>query len=105
MHTRFHYAFVIPKTFLMKVENKILIINISLAALITAALAFITDTYPGNGFFFITGVVGIAGGIGCTLLGMLLMLRKDKSPARGYLISGIILLIIGLPSYFFLNQF
>jgi hypothetical protein len=89
----------------MTVQKKVILSNVILAVLVTAILAFKTDTFPGNGFFFMLGVIGIAGGLGCLGLGLLLLLRKDKQAAKGYLISAALLLAIGLVSYFLLHQY
>jgi hypothetical protein len=64
-----------------------------------------TDTFPGNGFFLMLAFITSAGGAGCIALGLLLLLRKDKRAAKGYLTSGAIFLLIGLVSYFFLRQY
>ena len=89
----------------MTIQTKILLVNAALTVAATAGLAFATDTFPGNGFFFMFGLIGLIGGLGCLALGLLLLLRKDKRVAKGYLTSGIILLSIGLISYFLLNKY
>jgi hypothetical protein len=89
----------------MTLQNKILLINTALAAVVTIASAFATDTFPGNGFFLMLAFITGAGGAGCIVLGLLLLLRKDKRAAKGYLISGLIFLLISLVSYFFLKQY
>ena len=89
----------------MTVKTNIFISNAVLATLATAALAIKTDTFPGNGFFFMFGAICIAGGLCCLLLGLLLLLRKDKSAAKAYLLSTVVLLVIGLTSYFLLNKY
>ena len=89
----------------MTLQNKILLINTALAAVVTAVFAFATDTFPGNGFFLMLAFITVAGGAGCMLLGLLLLLRKDKRAAKGYLTSGVIFLLFGLLSYFFLKRY
>ena len=89
----------------MTLQTKIITSNAILAILVTVVLAFKTDTFPGNGFFFMAGAIGIAGGLGFLGLGALLLLRKDKAAAKGYLISALILLLIGLIFYFLLNKY
>jgi hypothetical protein len=89
----------------MTIQTKILLVNAALTAGATAGLAFATDTFPGNGFFFMFGLIGIIGGLGCLALGLLLLLRRDKSVAKGYLVSGGLLLVIGLVGYFLLNKY
>jgi hypothetical protein len=89
----------------MTLQNKILLINTALAAIVTTVFAFMTDTFPGNGFFLMLSFITVAGGAGCILLGLLLLLRKDKRAAKGYLISGVFFLLISLMSYFFLKQY
>lgn len=89
----------------MTLQNKILLINTALAAVVTTIFAFATDTFPGNGFFLMLSFITLAGGAGCVLLGLLLLLRKDKRAAKGYLFSGLIFLLVGFVSYFFLKQY
>lgn len=89
----------------MTVQSKIYTSNAILAILVTALLAFKTDTFPGNGFFFMVGAITIAGGIGCLLLGILLWVKKNRTAAKAYFISGLILLLAGLASYLLLNKY
>jgi hypothetical protein len=89
----------------MTLQNKILLINTALAAVVITVFAFATDTFPGNGFFLMLAFIALAGGAGCFLLGLLLLLRKDKRAAKGYLFSGLLFLLIGLVSYLFLQQY
>lgn len=89
----------------MSLTTKILLINIVLAVAVTTGFAFATDTFPGNGFFLMLAFITGCGGAGCIVLGLLLLLRKDKSAAKGYLLSGIIFLLISVISYFALQQY
>jgi|GEM_PF-2480628 len=89
----------------MTVQSKIYTSNAVLAILVTALLAFKTDTFPGNGFFFMVGAITIAGGIGCLLLGALLWYKKMRTAAKAYLVSGLIFLLLGLACYLFLNKY
>lgn len=89
----------------MSVQTKIILINIVLAVAVTFGFAFATDTFPGNGFFLMLAFITACGGAGCVLLGLLLMLRKDKSAAKAYLISGLLFLAVSAVSYFFLQQY
>lgn len=89
----------------MTLQRKILLINICLAASVIIGAAFVTDTFPGNGFFLMLAAITVAGGIGSLGLGLLLLLRKDKRAAHAYLITALLLLVIGLCSYFFLQQY
>ncbi len=91
---------------MMTIQTKILLVNAALALAATLGLAFATDTFPGNGFFFMFGLICIIGGIGCAGLGaLLLLLRKNKNFAKGYLFSGLLLLVVGLAGYYLLNQY
>ena len=89
----------------MTLQSKILMINVLLAAAVTTALAFATDTFPGNGFFLMLAFIAMAGAAGSLLLGVLLLLRKDKRAAKGYLFTALLLAAISLCSYFFLKQY
>ena len=89
----------------MSLTTKILLINIVLAAAVTFGFAFATDTFPGNGFFLMLAFITGCGGAGCIGLGILLLLRKDKTAAKAYMLSGIIFLLIGAVSYFLLQQY
>ena len=89
----------------MSLQTKIILINIVLAVAVTLGFAFATDTFPGNGFFLMLAFITGCGGAGCVLLGLLLLLRKDKSAAKGYLVSGLLFLLISVVSYFFLQQY
>lgn len=89
----------------MTLQSKILLINTALAAVVTTVFAFMTDTFPGNGFFLMLSFITVAGGAGCILLGLLLLLKKDKRAAKGYFISAVLLALIGLASYFLLKQY
>jgi hypothetical protein len=89
----------------MTLQNKILLINAGLATAVVTAAAFATDTFPGNGFFLMLAFITVAGGLGSLALGLLLLLRKDKRPAKGYLITSALLILISLSSYFFLQQY
>jgi uncharacterized membrane protein YozB (DUF420 family) len=89
----------------MTLQNKILLLNTALAAVVITVFAFMTDTFPGNGFFLMLAFIAAAGAAGCILLGLLLLFRKDKRAASGYLISGFIFLLISLVSYFLLKQY
>lgn len=89
----------------MKLQNKILLINCGLVITATFIMAFITDTFPGNGFFLMFGIIAIMGGISCLALGLLLLVKKNKNFAKGYMISAVLLLLIGIVSYFTLDKF
>ena len=89
----------------MTLQNKIILINTALAAVVITVFAFMTDTFPGNGFFLMLSFITVAGGAGCIALGLLLLFKKDKRAAKGYLISAVLLALIGLVSYFFLKQY
>ncbi len=89
----------------MKLQNKILLINILLAIAVVTGFAFATDTFWGNGFFLMVSFIACCGCAGCILLGILLLFKKDKGAARGYLISGILFLLISVISYVFLKQY
>ena len=89
----------------MTLQNKILLINAVLATVVITAFAIATDTFLGNGFFLMISFITGAGGAGCILLGLLLLLKKDKRAAKGYLISGVLFLLIALVSYFFLKRY
>ena len=89
----------------MSLQTKIILINIVLAVAVTLGFAFATDTFPGNGFFLMLAFITGCGGEGCVLLGLLLLLRKDKSAAKGYLVCGLLFLLISAVSYFFLQQY
>lgn len=89
----------------MTLQNKILLLNACLTAAVITTFAFATDTFPGNGFFLMLAFITIAGAIGAFVLGLLLLLKKDKTVARAYLISAFFLLLTGLASYFFLSQY
>jgi hypothetical protein len=86
-------------------QKNILLINTGIAIAITTVLAFVTDTFPGNGFFFMFGLVGIAGGFGCLLLGLLYRLRKNKSLETDFFKSAVLLLIAGTVSYVLASGF
>jgi len=89
----------------MSLQTKIILINIVLAVAVTFGFAFATDTFPGNGFFLMLAFITGCGGAGSVLLGLLLLLRKDKRAAKGYLFSGVLFLAIGAASYFLLQQY
>lgn len=89
----------------MTLQNKILLLNVCLTAAVTTAFAFATDTFPGNGFFLMLAFITMAGSIGAVALALLLLLRKDKRAAKGYFASAALLLLMGLLSYFFLQQY
>ena len=89
----------------MTLQSKILLINTALAAVVITVFAFMTDTFPGNGFFLMLAFITGAGGACCIALGLLLLFKKDKRAAKAYLISGVLFLVIALVSYFFLKQY
>lgn len=89
----------------MTLQNKILSLNTCLTAAVITAFAFATDTFPGNGFFLMLAFITIAGGAGAVILGLLLLLKKDKRMAKAYFISALFLLLIGSASYFFLQHY
>jgi len=89
----------------MTIQNKVILRNFILATLVTAVLAFKTDTFPGNGFFYMLGVIGAGAGLGALGLGVILLLTKYKAAAKGYLISAGLLILTGLISFFLLNQY
>lgn len=89
----------------MTVQSKIITSNIVLAVLVTAVLAFKTDTFPGNGFFFMLGGVAALGGLACLALGLLLFIKKYKTAAKGYFTSGAILLTLFLACYFLIDKY
>jgi cyanate permease len=89
----------------MSLKTKILLLNLVLATAVTLGFAFATDTFPGNGFFLMLAFITGCGGAGCILLGLLLLLRKDKTAAKAYLISGFLFLLISIVSYFLLKQY
>ena len=89
----------------MKLQNKVLLISFSIAVLITLVIAFATDSWPGNGFCLMAGLTGMCGGAGYIGLGVLLLLLKDKRYAKGFLLSGAILLLVGFILFKFLPQY
>ncbi len=89
----------------MALQTKILLVNIFLAVAVTLGFAFFTDTFPGNGFFLMLSVIAGFGAAGCIGLGLLLLLRKDKRAAKGYLLSGLLFSAVSAASYFFLYPY
>jgi len=89
----------------VKLQNKILLASLGVVVLIIVILAFATDSWPGNGFFLMAGFTGMAGGAGYILLGLLLLLLKDKRYSKGFILSGIIILLAGLILFKFLPQY
>lgn len=89
----------------MSLQGKILLINIILAVAAIMGFAFATDTFPGNGFFLMVAFITGCGGIGCLILALLLLLKKDKGFAKAYAISGILFLILSATSFFLLQQY
>lgn len=89
----------------LKLQNKILLISITIAVLVVLSLAFATDSWPGNGFFLMAGVTGMFGGAGYVFLGLLLLFLKDKGYAKGLISGGIIIFLTGLILFKFLPQY
>lgn len=89
----------------MTLQNKLLVLNACLTAAVVTAFAFATDTFPGNGFFLMLAFITIAGGVGASALGFLLLARKYKKAANAYFITALFLLLTGLASYLFLQQY
>ncbi len=89
----------------MGLQKKIFFINMALAIVAIVGFAFATDTFPGNGFFLMISFITFFGGFGSVIVGLLLLFRKDKSAAKGYLATSILLFAISAVSYFFLQQY
>lgn len=86
----------------MKLQNKVALLSIGFAIVVILGTAFFTDSWPGNGFCLMAGLIGMCSGTGYLLLGVLLLLMKDKRFARGFMFSGIALLIVGFITFKFL---
>jgi hypothetical protein len=89
----------------MKLQNKILLISLGIVVLIILTIAFATDSWPGNGFCLMAGLTGMCSGAGYAGLGALSLLLKDKSYAKGFLLSGGILLLSGSILFKFFSQY
>jgi len=89
----------------MKVQNKVILICIAIALLIILGAAYFTDSWPGNGFFLMAGVIGMAGGAGYLLLGLILLLKKDKRYAYGLFTSAVVLIVLGFIVFNYLPQY
>ncbi len=89
----------------MTLQYKILASNAAFTLVVTLVLAFITDTFPGNGFFAMFGLVDIVVGLSCLGLGLMWLLRKDKRFSGGYLTSSVILLLVGLVCFMYTGQY
>ena len=88
----------------MKLQNKVLLISIGIAVLITLIIAFATDSWPGNGFCLMAGLTGMFGAAGYTGLSMILLLLKDKSYSKGLLICAIVIGALGFILFKFFPQ-
>lgn len=89
----------------MTLQNKVLLINTGLLAAVTFFFAWTTDTFPGNGFFLMLGVIAFAGAAAALGLGLLLLLRADKRPARGFIWSGLLFGVLGAVAFFLLRSY
>lgn len=89
----------------MKVKTRVIFISITVALLIILGAAYFTDSWPGNGFFLMAGVIGMAGGAGYLLLGLILLLKKDKRYAYGFFTSAAVLLVLGFIVFKYLPQY
>jgi len=85
----------------VKLQNKVLLIGFGIAVLIILIAAFATDSWPGNGFCLLAGITGMFGAAGYLVLGLLLLILKDKRYAKGLLLCAAILMLVG----FILCQF
>ena len=89
----------------MKLQNKVLLISFGIAVLITLIIAFATDSWPGNGFCLMAGLTGMFGGSGYLALGLLLLVLKDKSYAKGLLLCAVVIALLGFILFKFLPQY
>ncbi len=89
----------------MKLQIKILLLNIIIGILLTGIAAYATDTFPGNGFFLMVGVIWMAGGLFLLSSGLFLRIFKDKRFSSGFFFSGSLLFAFGLISFFLLDQY
>lgn len=89
----------------MKIKNSVILISFVFALAVILATAVLTDTWPGNGFFLMAGVIAMFGGAGYLLLGLLLLFLKNKQYAYGLFTSAAVLMVSGfivfklLPNY------
>lgn len=89
----------------MKLQNKIILICLGIAVLVTLVIAFATDSWWGNGFCLMAGLAGMCGGAGYAGLGALLLLLKDKRYGKAVLLAGVVLLLAGFVLFKFLPQY
>ncbi len=90
---------------MMTLPVRILLFNTALLLAITLAATFATDTFPGNGFFLMFGFIAFAATAAALGLGLLLLLRADKRPARGFLWSGFFFALLGAVAYWLLGNY
>lgn len=89
----------------MKLQNKVILISIVFALSVILAIAFLTDSWPGNGFFLMAGAVGMFGGAGYLLLGLLLLFLKNKKYSYGFFKSAAVLMVLGFIVFKFLPNY
>ena len=79
----------------MKLQFKILCINIALA--IAAAFFSVVGAHymPWEDFFSVFGMIALLGGVCELVVGLFLLMLEDKRYAQGFLLSGGILLLLG----------
>lgn len=79
----------------MKIQHTVTLISIVFALAVILATAVLTDTWPGNGFFLMTGAIAMFAGAGCVLLGLLLLFLKNKQYSYGLFTSAAVLIVSG----------
>lgn len=89
----------------LHLKSKILLLGIIVGTLLSGIFAYLTDTYPGNGFFLMTGVIWIIGGLFFLSTSLFLRIFEDKKFSIGFFYSGSLLLAFGIISFFLLNQY
>ena len=96
--------FYLPKALQLKLQNKILLISFAVALVITVVLAYATDSWPGNGFCLLAGLTGMVGGACYIVLGLLMLLLKNKNYTRGLIMCGVLIAAIGFVLFKFFPQ-
>jgi UDP-N-acetylmuramyl pentapeptide phosphotransferase/UDP-N-acetylglucosamine-1-phosphate transferase len=89
----------------LKLQNKIFLISFVVAVVITVVLAFALDSWLGNGFCLLAGLTGMVGGACYLVLGLLLLLLKNKSYTRGLIMCGLLIAAMGFILFKFFPQY
>jgi hypothetical protein len=89
----------------MAITTKLFYTSIGLVLLIVAGIAYFTDSWPGNGFFLMAGVVSICAATFYLLVALLLALLKKKAYAYSVLKAAALLLASGIIFYTLLHKY